>query len=286
MGRISPHLVVQDAVVPRTRLPDGARRDRGDRRRASRARLQRVPRRRRQPASEHRLRRATTPTKRRACTPRCGRSCRRASTAGGTITGEHGVGLDKLDVHGRDLLAGVARARCARCARCSIRSGARIPGKVVPVHSCREWHGAPSAARTRDVARERTSRAGNGSRSAIAERDPRARARSRGTPLRIVGGGTWLDAGRPVRRRAALARSAHARGIVDVRARATSRSPRAPARRSPRSRARRPREGSGSRSIRAGRRRRHARRHGRHRVGGPARARFGTPRDHVLGSRS
>ena len=57
----------------------------------------------------------TIPTSRRASTPRCGRSWRPASTAGGTITGEHGIGLDKLDymdlIFSPDSLAAMCRLR-------------------------------------------------------------------------------------------------------------------------------------------------------------------------------
>ena len=79
MGRISPHLVVQDAVVPRTRLPEVLATIHEIADAAARHRVQRVPRRRRQPASEHRLRRERSRRARRACTPRCARSWRRAS---------------------------------------------------------------------------------------------------------------------------------------------------------------------------------------------------------------
>ena len=57
MGRISSHLVVQDAVVPRTRLPEMLAEMHRIGRGESRAHLQRLSRRRRQPASEHRVRR-------------------------------------------------------------------------------------------------------------------------------------------------------------------------------------------------------------------------------------
>jgi FAD/FMN-containing dehydrogenase len=58
--------------------------------------------------------------------------------AGGTITGEHGVGLDKMRymdmIFSSDSLA-------AQCAVRTVFDPARRsnPGKVVPIHSCREW---------------------------------------------------------------------------------------------------------------------------------------------------
>ena len=64
--------------------------------------------------------------------------------AGGTITGEHGVGFDKVPymelIFSQESLATM----------CSLRDvfdpqHRSNPGKVVPLHACREWHAAPSA---------------------------------------------------------------------------------------------------------------------------------------------
>jgi FAD/FMN-containing dehydrogenase len=143
MGRISSHLVVQDAVVPRTRLPEVL------------AEVHRI-------GEKHRLR---------VCnvfhagdgnlhpniaydasdadeTARVHIAMREIMTAcvkaGGTITGEHGVGIDKLPymemIFSADSLA-------AMCALREVFDPDRRanPGKVVPLHSCREWHAAPSA---------------------------------------------------------------------------------------------------------------------------------------------
>ncbi|MEO8945090.1 MAG: FAD-linked oxidase C-terminal domain-containing protein [Gemmatimonadaceae bacterium] len=66
--------------------------------------------------------------------------------AGGSITGEHGVGLDKLKymplLFDEPTLA----------AMCDLRmvfdpQRRANPGKVVPVHSCREWSGVPALRR-------------------------------------------------------------------------------------------------------------------------------------------
>jgi FAD/FMN-containing dehydrogenase len=64
--------------------------------------------------------------------------------AGGTITGEHGVGLDKQPY--MEALFD-APSLAAMCAVREVFDPARRanPGKVVPVHACREWHGAPAA---------------------------------------------------------------------------------------------------------------------------------------------
>jgi FAD/FMN-containing dehydrogenase len=59
--------------------------------------------------------------------------------AGGTITGEHGVGLDKLPYMDSLFTAPTLHAMCAL--RDVFDPDHRAnPGKVVPVHSCREWH--------------------------------------------------------------------------------------------------------------------------------------------------
>jgi FAD/FMN-containing dehydrogenase len=145
MGRIAPHLVVQDAVVPRTRLTEilarigaiGAKYgvkvynvfhagdgnlhpnipyDADDVEQAERV---------------HHAMRAIM----QACID-----------AGGSITGEHGVGLDKME-YMDTLFTGDTLA-----AMCGVRSvfdpeRRANPGKVVPIHSCREWHGTASARR-------------------------------------------------------------------------------------------------------------------------------------------
>ena len=139
MGRVSSHLVVQDAVVPRTKLP------------AVLARIHEI-------GEQHRVR---------VCnvfhagdgnlhpniayngsdadeTARVHLAMRdimdACVAAGGTITGEHGVGMDKVDymqlVFSPDSLA-------AMCALREVFDPDRRsnPGKVVPVHACREWGG-------------------------------------------------------------------------------------------------------------------------------------------------
>jgi glycolate oxidase subunit GlcD len=141
MGRVSPHLVVQDAVVPRTRLPDVL------------ASIREV-------ATRHQVKvcnvfhagdgnlhpnigyDASSPDE----VARVERAMREIMQvcidAGGTITGEHGVGVDKLEymplIFSEDTLAAMCRLR-------EVFDPERRanPGKVVPVRSCREWHGVP-----------------------------------------------------------------------------------------------------------------------------------------------
>ncbi len=64
--------------------------------------------------------------------------------AGGTITGEHGIGLDKLRymplIFDGDALAAM------RAVRLVFDPLERVnPGKVVPIHACREWSGVRNA---------------------------------------------------------------------------------------------------------------------------------------------
>ncbi|HXT14475.1 MAG TPA: FAD-linked oxidase C-terminal domain-containing protein [Gemmatimonadaceae bacterium] len=145
MGRVSSHLVVQDAVVPRTRLP------------AVLARIHEI-------AERHRVKvcnvfhagdgnlhpniayDASDADETKRVHLAMGEIMRACVDEGGTITGEHGVGLDKLPymqlIFSEDSLATM----------CSLRDvfdpdRRANPGKVVPIHSCREWHGVPSARR-------------------------------------------------------------------------------------------------------------------------------------------
>ncbi len=141
MGRLSPHLVVQDAVVPRTRLPEVL------------ARIHEI-------AEEHDVlvcnvfhagdgnlhpnipydaSDAGMTARVEAAMSAIMHVC---IAVGGTITGEHGVGLDKLPymplLFDEDTLDAMCRLR-------SVWDPERRsnPGKVVPVRSCREWSGLP-----------------------------------------------------------------------------------------------------------------------------------------------
>ena len=140
MGRIAPALVVQDAVVPRTRLPDvldqiaviSARHGvnvcnvfhAGD------GNLHpNIPYDPNEPGAADRVHAAMTEIMQ-VCID-----------AGGTITGEHGVGLDKLDYMPRLFDEDSLAMMCA--VRDTFDPDRRAnPGKVVPVKSCREWHGS------------------------------------------------------------------------------------------------------------------------------------------------
>ena len=143
MGRISSHLAVQDAVVPRTKLP------------AMLAEIQRIGMRHRvnvcnvfhagdgnlHPNIGYNADDADESERVHAAMTEIMTAC---IDAGGTITGEHGVGLDKLRYMDALFTPATMGAMCAlrEVFDPDRRSN---PGKVVPVHSCREWHGAPAA---------------------------------------------------------------------------------------------------------------------------------------------
>jgi glycolate oxidase subunit GlcD len=139
MGRLAPHLVVQDAVIPRTKLSEVLQQihqvaaahnvlvcnvfHAGD------GNLHpNIPYNADDAAQSERVHRAMT------------EMMRVCIDAGGTITGEHGVGLDKLAymplVFSDDTLA-------AMCALREVFDPERRsnPGKVVPIQACREWVG-------------------------------------------------------------------------------------------------------------------------------------------------
>jgi glycolate oxidase subunit GlcD len=146
MGRLAPHLIVQDAVVPRTRLPEIL------------ATIARIGQRHGvqvcnvfhagdgnlHPNMAYDGNDADQSARVHAASKEIMIAC---IAVGGTITGEHGIGLDKLPYMDRLFTPETLSAMCAL--RTVFDPDQRAnPGKVVPVHSCREWHGA-SAARAR-----------------------------------------------------------------------------------------------------------------------------------------
>jgi glycolate oxidase subunit GlcD len=147
MGRASADLVVQDAVVPRTSLPDVLEAIAGI-------------------AARHRVRvsnvfhagdgnlhpnlsfDASDPDQLARVEAASAEIMRVCVAAGGSITGEHGVGLDKIRymplIFGPDDLGAMAAVRAA-----FDPSGRANPGKVIPTAQCREWSpwAPPHAAR-------------------------------------------------------------------------------------------------------------------------------------------
>jgi FAD/FMN-containing dehydrogenase len=139
MGRLAPDVLVQDAVIPRSRLPDI---------------LETVY----AIAARHELRLCNTfhagdgnlhPTilfdrrkhgdiaRVEAASKEILEAC---IAAGGTITGEHGVGIDKRD--SMPLVASDVELRAMCDVRRVFDPNVRAnPAKVLPVRTCREWIG-------------------------------------------------------------------------------------------------------------------------------------------------
>ena len=143
MGRVSSHLVVQDAVVPRTKLPEVLREIRriGEANRVNICNVFHAGDGNLHPNIPYNAADADETERVHVAMREIMAACVKM---GGTITGEHGVGLDKLPymelIFTPDSLATM----------CSLREvfdpeRRSNPGKVVPVHACREWHAAPSA---------------------------------------------------------------------------------------------------------------------------------------------
>ena len=144
MGRISPHLVVQDAVIPRTRLPDvlASIHEIAERQRITVCNVFHAGDGNLHPNIGYDANDPDEQARVHAAMREIMSVC---VAAGGTITGEHGIGLDKLDY--MDLIFS-PESLAAMCRLREVFDPDRRanPGKVVPVHSCREWHGAPRAA--------------------------------------------------------------------------------------------------------------------------------------------
>jgi glycolate oxidase subunit GlcD len=150
MGRMAPHLAVQDAVVPRTKLAPILRRigEIGERHRiricnvfhAGDGNLHpNVPYNAADPDENARVHAAMQEI------------MELCIAEGGSITGEHGVGLDKLRWMERIFPDQSLEAMCRL--RDAFDPARRAnPGKVVPAHRCLEWSAAPGS-RERRVAR-------------------------------------------------------------------------------------------------------------------------------------
>src|SRR5688500_2457172 len=143
MGRMAPHLVVQDAVIPRTRLAEIL---------ATIARI----------AAENRVvvcnvfhagdgnlhpnipYNADNADEAERVHRAMGQIMKACVDAGGSITGEHGVGLDKIGyielIFSPDSLAAMCKLR-----EVFDPDRRANPGKVVPIHSCQEWRGTPAS---------------------------------------------------------------------------------------------------------------------------------------------
>jgi glycolate oxidase subunit GlcD len=150
MGRLAPHLIVQDAVIPRTRLSDilatiHAISEKYDVLvcnvfHAGDGNLHpNIAYSADDPAESERVHRAMTEIMR-ACID-----------VGGSITGEHGVGLDKMGYMESIFSEPSLNAMCEL--RGVFDPDHRSnPGKVVPVHSCKEWNAVAGHLRPRIIA--------------------------------------------------------------------------------------------------------------------------------------
>ena len=142
MGRIAPHLIVQDAVVPRTKLPD-VMREIGRIADANGVRVCNVFH-----AGDGNLHpniayNAADPDEAERVHRAMRDIMKLCVNAGGSVTGEHGIGLDKLEymplIFTEETLAAMCRLR-----EVFDPDRRANPGKVVPMRSCREWAGLPS----------------------------------------------------------------------------------------------------------------------------------------------
>lgn len=143
MGRVAPALVVQDAVVPRTRLPEilDTIAAIGARHRVTVCNVFHAGDGNLHPNIPYDPNDGDASTRVHAAMTEIMEAC---IAIGGTITGEHGVGLDKLPYMPKLFDEESLAMMCA--VRDVFDPGRRSnPGKVVPVKSCREWHGVARA---------------------------------------------------------------------------------------------------------------------------------------------
>ena len=137
MGRLSRDLVVQDAVVPRSALPDVLETIYGIAQRYGLV-VSNVFH-----AGDGNLHPnisfdATDPALKQRVEAASAEIMSTCIAAGGTITGEHGVGLDKLRY--MPLIFDAESLGAMQALRRVFDPEERVnPGKVVPVHACREW---------------------------------------------------------------------------------------------------------------------------------------------------
>lgn len=143
MGRMAPHLVVQDAVIPRTRLADVLQSIRAiaDANRVTVCNVFHAGDGNLHPNIPYNADDADEAERVHHAMGDIMRAC---VAAGGSITGEHGVGLDKIGyidlIFSPDSLAAMCRLR--EVFDPDKRSN---PGKVIPVHACQEWRATPAA---------------------------------------------------------------------------------------------------------------------------------------------
>jgi glycolate oxidase subunit GlcD len=152
LGRISPDMMVQDAVVPRSILPDVLEEISriADRYGITVSNVFHAGDGNLHPNLNFDSRNADELDRVQRASADMMRAC---IAAGGTITGEHGVGIDKISymplIFDGDALAAMRAAR-----RVFDPQELSNPGKVIPVHACREWRSAGKALRRQNATKE------------------------------------------------------------------------------------------------------------------------------------
>jgi glycolate oxidase subunit GlcD len=141
MGRVASHLVVQDAVVPRTKLAAILVQiaEVGTRHRVKVCNVFHAGDGNLHPNIPYDATNADEASRVHLAMSEIMELC---IAAGGTITGEHGVGLDKLRYMER-LFPGDSLDAMCRLRDAFDPARRANPGKVVPSHRCREWLSAP-----------------------------------------------------------------------------------------------------------------------------------------------
>ncbi|HUO51991.1 MAG TPA: FAD-linked oxidase C-terminal domain-containing protein [Gemmatimonadaceae bacterium] len=145
MGRLASSLVVQDAVIPRTKLPQllHAVQEIAARHRITVCNMFHAGDGNLHPNVAYDGNDPDESARVDAAMHEIMAAC---VAAGGTITGEHGVGLDKVEYMA---LIFSPESLDAQCRLRDVFDPERRanPGKVVPVRACREWTAAPAARR-------------------------------------------------------------------------------------------------------------------------------------------
>ncbi|MGH7650483.1 MAG: FAD-linked oxidase C-terminal domain-containing protein [Gemmatimonadaceae bacterium] len=175
MGRLAPHLIVQDAVIPRTRLPEilGTIHTISEKYgvlvcnvfHAGDGNLHpNIAYSADDPDESARVHKAMTEIMN-ACID-----------AGGSITGEHGVGLDKMG-YMESIFTDTSLN-----AMCELRgvfdpTRRSNPGKVVPLHSCKEWHGVKSTRAESSGSRAQQARSSGQDQRSLSAAPPHPSAR-------------------------------------------------------------------------------------------------------------
>ena len=143
MGRVSSHLVVQDAVIPRTRLPEVLHEIAriGEDEGITVCNVFHAGDGNLHPNIPYNANDADEAARVHRAMRRIMQAC---VDAGGSVTGEHGIGVDKL-AYMPLIFSDASMAAMCRVREVFDPERRANPGKVVPVRACREWALAPAA---------------------------------------------------------------------------------------------------------------------------------------------